>query len=473
MLLSTELFSIMLGNPRRSRMRKNFLFSFIVLLLVFGVHASFAISDFPKSEYAARRSRMMKKIPDGVAIILGATSTFSDRQFFQNNDFFYFCGIEVPNAVLIIDGIRKESTILFSLTEHEARGEGLPLDLVQNPKEMTGVERIYPIDRLTPSLSSLTSHTEIFYTMFKPEELMRENSNEKFRAFQNTITMNLWDGRLTRELQFVKKLQEKFPQVAVKDCSRMIWDLRKIKSPYEIDLMREAARIGFKAHIALIQATRPGVAEKELAAVFEYVCQKEGANDLAYNTILMSAENHRYGHYHKHNRILEDGDFVILDAGPDFGYYNADISTSFPANGKFSPRQKELYTLANEVRNVCLQNYRPGITLKDVGEKVKEYLIENSHDPENPKYRGWIRYGGYNHSIGMATHDVMGTFDGPEEVLKPGFVFACDINFPFPDEEMGIRLEDVVVITETGCENLSAGVPRTIEEVEAVMKDKR
>ena len=441
------------------------------MLLLLIVQASYPSSVFSKSEYAARRSRLMEKIPDGVAIILGANGTISDRQFFQNNDFFYFCGVEVPNAVLIIDGIQKESSLFFSLTENEARSEGLPVDLVHDPSDATGVERIYPIDRLTSSLSGLASRADIFYTMFKPEELMRENSNEKFRAFQNTIMMNLWDGRLTRELQFVKKLKEKFPQIAVKDCSRLVWDLRKIKSPAEIEIMRKAAQIGVKAHTALIRAVRPGISEKELAAVFAYVCQKEGSNDLAYNTILMSAENHRYGHYHKHDRILEDGDFVILDAGPDFGYYNADISTSFPANGKFSPRQKELYSLANDVRNVCLRNYRPGITLKDVGEKVREYFVKNGHDPENRRYRGWIRYGGYNHSIGMATHDVMGTFDGPEEVLKPGFVFACDINFIFPDEQIGIRLEDVVVITETGCENLSHGVPRTIEEVEATIKE--
>jgi Xaa-Pro aminopeptidase len=452
-------------------MKKNLALALVIGLLLCGVQDSHSSPVFSKSEYAARRSRMMEKIPDGVAIILGATGTISDRQFFQNNDFFYLCGVEVPNAVLIIDGIRKESMLFFSLTEHEARGEGLPLELVHDPQEATGVERVYPIERLNSTLMGLASRAQIFYTMFKPEELMRENSNEKFRAFQNTITMNLWDGRLTRELQFVNKIREKFPQVVVKDCSRSVWDLRKIKSPAEVDIMRKAAHIGVKAHNALIRAVRPGISEKELAAIFEFVCKKEGANDLAYNTILMSAENHRYGHYHKHDRILEDGDFVILDAGPDFGYYNADISTSFPANGKFSARQKELYILANEVRKVCLQNYRPGITLKDVGEKVREYLVENGHDPENRRYRGWIRYGGYNHSIGMATHDVMGTFDGPEEVLKPGFVFACDMNFPFPEEEMGIRLEDVVVITETGCENLSKGVPRTIKEVESTIKE--
>ncbi len=443
----------------------------LFLSLVLLVQLSIAGEFFPKSEYAARRSQLMEKIPDGVAIILGAATPVSDFQFFQNNDLFYFCGVEIPDAVLVIDGIEKESALFFTLAEEEARGEGIPLELIHDPQEATGIERIYPADRLPSYLSRLSSQTTTFYTMFKPEELMRENSNEKFRAFQNTVTMNLWDGRLTRELQFVRQLREKFPDIMVKDCSDLVWDLRKIKSPAEIEILRKAARIGVQAHIALMQSTRPGVSEKELAALFEYVCRKEGANDLAYYTILMSAENHAYGHYHKHNRILEDGDFIILDAGPDYAYYNADISSSFPANGKFSPRQKELYSLALEARSVCLQSYRPGITLRDVGEKVKQHLVARGHDPEDPKYRGWIRYGGYNHSIGMATHDVMGTFAGPEEVLKPGFVFACDINFPFPDEEMGIRLEDVVVITEDGCENLSKGVPRTIEEVEAVMKE--
>ncbi len=101
---------------------------------------------------------------------------------------------------------------------------------------------------------------------------------------------------------------------------------------------------------------------------------------------------------------------------------------------------------------------------------MRQFLVENGYDAEDPKLRGLIRYGGYNHSIGMATHDVMGNFAGPDEVLQPGFVFACDINIPYADEEMGIRIEDTVVITETGSENLSAGLPRSIEEIEALMR---
>ncbi|MCK4556910.1 MAG: aminopeptidase P family protein, partial [Candidatus Aminicenantes bacterium] len=262
------------------------------------------------------------------------------------------------------------------------------------------------------------------------------------------------------------------PHITVKDCSHLFWNLRKIKSPAEIDLLRKAGQIGVKAHIAVMKATRPGTSEQELAALFEYVCKKEMAQELAFYVILMSGPNHAFGHYHKHDRILKNGDFIILDAGPEYGYYNADISSTFPANGKFSSKQKKIYEMAYGIRKTCLDNYRPGITFKDVGEKVKQFLIQEGYDTEDRKFRGLIRYGGYNHSIGLATHDPMGTFAGPEEVLRPGFVFACDINIPYPDQEMGIRLEDSVVITEKGYENLSQGIPRSVAEIEDLMKKK-
>jgi Xaa-Pro aminopeptidase len=428
---------------------------------------------FDKLEFAARRANLMEKIGSSIAIILGAKMPVSDRQFFQNNDFFYFSGVEIPGSVLIIDGLHKESLLFFTLSEHDARSEGISVDLIRRPREVTGIERFYPIARLSDILSRLSLQTDEFYTMYRPEELHRENTNEKFGALQRTMTMDIWDGRLTRELQFIKNLKDKFPHITVKDCSSLVWDLRKIKSQAEIGFLRQAARLGVKAHIAVMKATRPGVREKELAALFEYTCKKDEAQELAFYVIIMSGPNHAYGHYHKHDRVLESGDLIILDAGPDVGYYNADISTTFPANGKFSDKQREIYRLAFGIRKTCLDNYRPGITFRDVGEKVRQFLIKNGYDPENRKFRGLIRYGGYNHSIGMATHDVMGTFAGPDEVLRPGFVFACDINIPYPDQEMGIRLEDTVLITETGYENLSAGLPRSVEEIEAFMKIKK
>ncbi|MHB8054005.1 MAG: aminopeptidase P N-terminal domain-containing protein [Candidatus Aminicenantales bacterium] len=442
----------------------------ILLLFISAGISSAAPLLFEAKEYAGRRSRLMDKIPEGIAVFLGATTPADDREFRQGHDFAYFTGVEIPDAYLIIDGVRRESLLFLTIDEKDAEGEGLSLDLVRNPKGVTGIEKVFPAEQFGATLTGLSQRTRVFFMPFKPEELGPENSNEKFNALQRTMTLNPWDGRLTRELQFVKRVREIFPQVDVRDCSALVWDLRKIKTPAEIEVLRRAARIGVKAHNALIQSTRPGVSEKALEAVFEFVCRREGAVDMAYMPILMSGKNHAFGHYHKYDRILKDGDFVILDAGPDVADYHVDISTTFPASGAFTPRQKELTEAALAVRDVCQANYRPGLTFKQVGAAVEAMLKEKGLDRFASDFSGIVRYGGYNHMIGLATHDVTGTFAGPDEVLAPGFVFACDIQLFRLEEEIGIRIEDTIAITETGYENLSLGVPRTVAEIEALKK---
>ena len=442
-----------------------------LLLVISSLALSAAPLLFDRQEYAARRNRLMDKIPDGIAIILGATAPVGDREFRQGHDFAYFTGVEIPDAYLVLDGVRRESLLFFTLGEKAAEGEGIPLDLVRDPKENTGIDRVLPAEQFGSFLAGLSQRVRVFYTMFKPEELGAENSNEKWNALQKTVTLNPWDGRLTRELQFVKNLRDRFPQLEVRDCSAAVWDLRKIKSPAEIEVLRRAGRIGVKAHNALIQSTRPGVSEKALEAVFEFVCRSEGAVDMAYMPILMSGKNHAFGHYHKYDRTLKGGDLIILDAGPDYADYHVDISTTFPASGTFTPRQKELYEAAMVVRDVCQANYRPGVSFKQVGAGVEAMLKEKGLDRFVQDFRGIIRYGGYNHMIGLATHDVMGTFAGPDEVLTPGFVFACDIQLFRREEEIGIRIEDTIAITETGYENLSLGVPRTVADIEALKKN--
>jgi len=442
-----------------------------VLILAILVHALPAAPLlFDRTEYAARRARLMDKIPDGIAVILGATTPAGNGGFRQGHDFAYFTGVEIPNACLILDGIRRESLLFFTIGDKEAEAEGLPLSLIRDPRGITGIERVLPAEQFGSTLMSLSQRAGILYTMFKPEELGATNTGKKFNILQRTMMLNPWDGRLTRELQFVRQLRDKLPQVEVRDCSALVWDLRKIKSHAEIEVLRRAAQIGVKAHNALIQSTRPGVSEKALEAVFEFVCRLQGAVDMAYSPILMSGKNHAFGHYHKYDRTLEDGDFIILDAGPDFADYHADISTTFPAAGTFTPRQKELYEAALAVRDVCLANYRPGVTFKQVGAAVEVMLKNRGLDRFAQDFRGIVRYGGYNHMIGLATHDVTGTFAGPDEVLAPGFVFACDIQLFRLEEEIGIRIEDTVAITDRGCENLSRGVPRTVAEVEALKK---
>ena len=436
-----------------------------LLMMIFIVQSSIAdVLLFDKSEYAARRQRLMEKIPDGIAIILGAQPLPSSFSYYQNNDFFYLTGVEIPNAILIIDGMKKESILFFTISERAARGEGIPSELVLNPKEVTGIESVRPIEDFSSTIKDLSNRVKVFYTSFQPEELMRECSREKYWILQRNLMKNEWDGRLTRELQFVEHLKERFPEVEVKDCSPMIWELRTIKSPAEIEVIRKAARIAVRAHTELMKATYVGMHEYELAALFEYLCKKEGAQNLAYYTVISSGENHPYLHYHKYDRVLKDGDFLVIDGGPDFHYYDIDITISYPANGKFTPRQKEVYEACNAVHEACMKVYRPGLTAKQAREEVDEILKKQGFDLTKDYFKRMR--GGFGHYVGLAIHDVGG---GPS-VLKAGMVFANEPLTVYPDENLGVRVEDTILITEDGCENLTAGIPRTVEEIEAVMK---
>jgi Xaa-Pro aminopeptidase len=445
-------------------MIKRIRFLSLMTLSILLVGSSVFASMFSPQEYAARRARLMEKIPDGVAIILGAKSRVDYNEYYQNNDFMYFTGVEVPDALLIIDGIRKESILFYTISERGARNHGISLDYVQKPSEVTGIKKIYPRENFTGYLESLADGTCVFYTSFMPEELMRECSREKLRTLQRNMVEDDWDGRPTREQQFVNLVRERFPKIEVRDCAQMIWDLRSIKSPAEIDILRKAAGIAVKAHNEMIKATRPGMYEYELAALYEYMVKKEGAQDLAYYMIICSGENHPYLHYYEHDRLLEDGDFLVIDVGPDLGYYDIDITVSYPVNGKFTPRQKELYEACNAVHEACMQVYRPGLTREQCRLEVQEILTEQGYDLSKDYFQRMR--GGFGHYVGMAVHDVGG---GPNE-LKPGMVFANEPLCVFPDENLGVRIEDTILITEDGCENLTAGIPRTVKEIEAHMK---
>ena len=427
-------------------------------------------TQIDNTEYAARRSRLMDEIPDGAVIIPGATASITGDRFFQDNDFLYFTGVEAANAWLVVDGVGRESTLFLTLDAHDAEGEGVPPELVASPASYTGLERALPVEELGGFLAELAARDGVFCLSHRPGEQPRMNTNEVHGALQRVMTEDPWDGRLTRELQLVERLKERYPGAEIRDCHQTIQVMRKVKSPAEVALVREAARIGVEAHLDFMRSTEVGMPERALAALFRFVSMREGAQELAYETIIMSGEHHPWGHYHRHDRTLEDGDFIILDAGPDYAYYNADISTSFPANGRFTPEQRELYELGLGIRQVCLDNYRAGTTFAAVGQAVAAWLADNGYDASEGRFRGLTRWGCYNHPIGMATHDVMSSMTGPEEPLEPGFVFACDINMP-QSETMGIRIEDTVLITEDGYENLSAGLPRSVEEIEAFMRE--
>ncbi len=410
---------------------------------------------FDKAEYAARRAKLMAQIPDGIAVVWGALALP------QSNDFNYLCGVKVPRAVLIVDGVRKASHIFHTTTENYLRGEGMSVELARDPKGATGVENYYRTDQFTTVLTQLASQSKAIYTPFRAEEASRE-----------VAANNEWDGRLTREQQFVKNLKERFPQVEVRDCANILWDLRRIKTPAEIEVMRKAGKIGAQSMIEVMKTAHPGQYEYELSSLFQYANLRAGCPNLAFDTIISSAENHPYLHYAKHNRLLTDGDFLVLDAGPELNDYDIDITISFPINGKFSSRQREIYEACKEVSQASLSFYTPGITALEVGAKVRELLQKKGYDLTKDAFTqlSFFKEGGVTHYVGLATHDAGGS-DMPKNLpFKPGHVFASDVYAVFPNENLGVRVENTVLITETGCENLTPGIPRDIPEIEALMQ---
>lgn len=410
---------------------------------------------FDKAEYSSRRARLMAQIPDGIAVVWGALALP------QSNDFNYLCGVKIPRAVLIVDGARKESHLFYTTTENYLKNEGRSVELARDPKSATGVENYYRYDQFTAVLSRLAAQTKAIYTPFRSEEASRE-----------VATANEWDGRVTREQQVVKNLKERFPQAEVRDCTNILWDLRRIKTPAEIEIMRKAGRIGAQAMIEVMKAARPGQYEYELSALFEYANKRAGCPNLAFDTIISSAENHPYLHYSQHNRLLADGDFLVFDAGPELDDYKIDITISFPINGKFSARQREIYEACKEVSKASLSLYKPGVTALEVGAKVREMLQQKGLDVSKDAFTrlSFFKEGGVTHYVGLATHDAGGS-DMPKNLpFKPGHVFASDVYAVFPGENLGVRVENTVLITETGCENLTPGIPREIAEIEALMQ---
>ncbi|UCE49295.1 MAG: M24 family metallopeptidase, partial [Phycisphaerales bacterium] len=375
----------------------------------------------------------------------------------------YLCGVEVPGAILIVDGIRKESLLFYATTENYLKGEGLSPDLAHDPQTATGVENYYAADRFSSLLGKLVEQSPVIYTPFRSEisEPQVSSSSE-------------WDGRLTRPLQFVKILKERFSEVRVKDCSEIIWELRRIKTPAEIEVIRQAGRIGAQAMVEVMKAARPGQYEYELSSLYEYICKRQGCRELAFDVIISSAENHPYLHYSQHNRLLTDGDFLVVDAGPKVEDYCMDISISFPINGRFSTRQREIYQACLEISKGCLTLYRPGVTGYQIGQQVRDMLEQKGYDLTRDAFTRmrFFKEGGITHYVGLATHDAGGRDLSPSRVLKPGMVFACDVFATFPGENLGVRVENTVLITEKGCEILNPGIPREIEEIEALMQSK-
>ncbi len=418
-------------------------FLVVILIFLFGLSTPLSAGIFDRAEYISRRAKLMDYIPDGIALIIGSEGKK------QNSNFIYFTGVEVPNSILIIDGMKKESILFLPSVESSEKVF----------KEETGIARVMPVSRLARHLASYQGRTDIVYTPF--------NRSDAEYVPRGSLDP---DNRLSREMNFISQIKERIPFFRFKDISQAIGELRVIKSPAEIEVMRECARISSLAHIEVLRSARPGMYEWELAALFEYTIKRLGGQGFGYDPIVPSIPKWYDSHYSENSRKIKDGDMVMPDVGGEYNYYVVDISATFPINGKFTPEQKRLNRIICAVEEAMREVFRPGIRSTDVKSKVQEILTKQGIDMDKEGvYR--IRA---DHWIGLDVHDAGPSFINT--ILKPGMVFASDPAIKIRDENgnviRGVKIENTVLITKDGCENLTHLVPRTVEEIEKVMAEK-
>jgi len=417
-------------------------------------------------------------VGDGVAIITGATEAPNYEKFKQNKQLFYLSGVEVPRAILLVDGRAKASTLFLPPHSSLESSEGPLLGPDDEARRLTGIERMAERTAFEAALRAVAADARPIYVPFRQESIGAV-ATDRVRSHERATQQDPWDGRKSKETVFREKVQAVAARSEIRDLDPILDRMRLVKSPAEIAIIREATRLASLGILEGMKSARPGMYEYEVEAVADYMFKRHNAMGIGYFALVATGTNAAWPHYHVAQSRLENGDLVLFDYAPEFKYYTSDVTRMFPANGKFTPRQRELYGVYVKLYQALMTSIGPGPAadrLKVAHQKMTKVL--ESFVFADPKVKEAAtafvsRYanarGSYGHWVGLEVHDVSG---GPTDGnYKPGMVFSIEPALTIRDERIYIRLEDVIVITETGYENLSAGLTMEIDEIERVMRE--
>ncbi len=434
----------------------------------------------PQTEYKKRREQLMSKIGNGTAIFRSAPVAIMhntvEYNFRQDSDFFYLTGFNESEAVIVLAPHHEEHRFVLFVQPKEPEKEvwtGYRIG-VEAAKEKFGADETYPITELNEKLPQyLEKADRIYYHLGRD------------KPFNNTI------------LKHWQRLMALYPKngtgpMALESTNLILYGMRRVKSTTELKLMRQAIEISVDAHNHARAFTQPGRYEYEVQAELEHDFRRRGAIGPAYPSIVASGPNSCVLHYTENNRQMQDGDLLLIDAGCSYGYYNADITRTFPVGGKFTPEQKILYDLVLKAQLNAIAQVKPGNPYNQFHDTAVKILVEGLIDlgllagdseeiikEEKYKHLYMHRTG---HWLGLDVHDSGGYKQGENwQVFQPGNVVTVEPGLYIgPDTEpiegqpaidqrwrgIGIRIEDDVLVTESGNEVLTAGVPKSVEELE-------
>lgn len=424
----------------------------------------------PSKLYEQNRQRFIKKMKPNAIAIFPASPTFP-----KSGDGTY--GYKPDADVLWLSGITQEKTIVILYPDNPDKN-GREILVVLRPNELlekwvghklrkdeataiSGIKNVQWLDGFDTMLQVLMNSVDTVYL----------NSNEHNRL----------DTELPRtDLLFVQDVMRKYPLHNYDRAARIMKEVRAIKTKEEIDVTKQAIDITAKAFDRVMKFIKPGVMEYEIEAEITHEFLRNRATGHAYGCIIASGDRARTLHYEENNQECKDGELILMDFGAEYGNYNADLTRTIPVNGKFTPRQKELYNACLAVHNHGKKILKPGILfpdyVKSINAEMEKQLLKvglitkadiKNQDPENPAFRKYF-YHGVSHHLGLVVHDV-GSYT---DAVKEGMLFTIEPGIYVEEEQVGIRIENNIWITKTGNIDLFKEIPITVEEIEAAMKRK-
>lgn len=390
------------------------------------------------------------------------TNADGSMGFRQNSDLFYLSGIDQEDTILVIfpdvkDGKHKEILFVKETSELIAVWEGAKLTKDQATK-LSGIEHVYWHQEFEKVMKPLFFQAENIYL----------NTNEHTRRYIDTQTAQ---DRMNRQIM------DRYPLHCYERSAPIMQRIRSIKSTREIELIQEACDITGRGFRRVLEFVKPGVWEYEIEAEFIHEFVRSRSRGFAYSPIIASGKNACVLHYVDNNRQCKDGDVLLLDVAAEYANYASDLTRSIPVNGKFTKRQKDVYKSVLKVHREAAKMLKVGQTFekynKAVGELMTEELIKlnllkredvKKENPNWPAYKKYFMHG-TSHFLGLDVHDV-GFFHEP---MQPGMVFTVEPGIYIPEEGLGIRLENNILITTKGQQDLMKNIPIEIEEIEALM----
>ncbi len=393
-------------------------------------------------EHAQRRESLLEELGNSIGLVFaGDHDAHLVGHFRPHPNFEYLTGVtNEPGAVLMLDPtatIEQRRAVLFlkPLNPEVEKWDGYRLEISKALRDRTGFKTVQRITQLPKFL---------------------QESVKRARSLACLHPLAMVDQPVSPDLEMFHKIIQRIPGTEIVDHSEVLAQMRSVKSDAEVAMIEHAVKISSHGYAALMKGVKPGISEFDAQEILEHAYRTHGSRGTGYDSIVGSGINSTVLHYKSNDHMIEDGDVICIDSGAAFGGYGADITRTIPANGTFTSRQREIYSIVLDALLAGIDAARPGARFADIDKAARSLITKAGF--------GDAFIHGIGHHLGLEIHDIT-----PDGELEPGNVITIEPGIYLPDEKIGVRIEDDVVITGNGCRNLSAMIPKTIEDVQAAM----